>query len=156
MSASTSYQEQWSRPTLLHLIELYRQHSCLWNVKLDTYKDRNKRAAALQIISEEIKKIGVSVTANETKKKIDILRGQQRREMRKKRKSQKSGASTDDIYTPTLWCFDLLSFLNDGDDIRESATNLENTPEVNTPSDHEVCTHLFRYRYCHDLCLDNI
>ena len=87
MSASTSYQEQWSRPTLVHLIELYRQHSCLWNVKLDTYKDRNKRAAALQIISEEMKKVGVSVTANETKKKIDILRGQQRREMRKKRKS---------------------------------------------------------------------
>ena len=72
MSAPTPTQEQWSRAALLHLIEVYRQHPCLWNVKLDIYKDRNKRAAALQTISEEMRKIGVSVTADDTKKKIDI------------------------------------------------------------------------------------
>ena len=77
--------------------------------------------------------------------------------MRKIRKSQKSGAAADDIYTPTLWCFDSLSFLNDGGDVlRASATNLENTSELITHSDHDVNIRLFRYLYCHDLCLHNI
>lgn len=39
---------QWSEAALLHLIEQYRQHTCLWNVKLDIYKERSKLAAPLR------------------------------------------------------------------------------------------------------------
>lgn len=124
-------------------------------MKLDIYKDRSKRAAALQVILEEMRKIGVSVTADDTIKKIDILRRRQGREMRKMIKSQKSGAGTDEIYTLTLWCFDSLSFLNDGDNVRASAKNLESyaTSEMVTHSDPEVSFHLLRYFYCLDLRL---
>lgn len=150
MSVSVPARDQWSRVAIMHLIDLYRQNPCLWNVRLVTYKDRNKRAAALEKICNEMEKIGVCLTVDDIKKKIDTLRSQHRRELRKKKKkTQKSGAGTEDIHTPTLWCFDSLSFLADGDDIRASTTNLdtidsEATSEVLAHSDHEVSLLLLR------------
>ena len=44
----------WSRQEILELIELYSEHECLWNVKSKKYKNRHKRAAALNDISMRI------------------------------------------------------------------------------------------------------
>ena len=46
----------WSTPLTMKLIDLYRQNPCLWNVKLDVYKDRNKRSSALKVIAAELRK----------------------------------------------------------------------------------------------------
>ena len=48
-------------------------------------------------------------------KKLHTLRGQYRREMKEMKTLQKSGAGTDDLYLPRLWCYDALAFLGDGD-----------------------------------------
>ncbi|XP_066971896.1 uncharacterized protein [Macrobrachium rosenbergii] len=110
MASSTSVKEKkvatgTEKETLL-LIELYRQNPCLWNVKADVYKDRNKRVAAINEITAGMNRSGLSVTASEVKKKIESIRSQFRRELRKLGKSKKSGPGADDIYTPILWCFD--------------------------------------------------
>ncbi|KAG7172109.1 putative Alcohol dehydrogenase transcription factor Myb/SANT-like-containing protein 2 [Homarus americanus] len=47
------------------LIELYRQHPCLWNVKVDMYRDRDKRAAALRQITEDMNRSGTTVTTSD-------------------------------------------------------------------------------------------
>ncbi|KAK3883288.1 hypothetical protein Pcinc_002881 [Petrolisthes cinctipes] len=143
MASRTSAMEKschWERKETLLLIQLYRQNPCLWNVKADVYKDRNKRVSAINKITAELQKSGVSASASEVKKKIESIRCQYRRELRKQEKSKKSGAGADDIYTPTLWCFNDLCFLNDGDNMRDSVSNLDSqvvhvSEEV---SDHEI------------------
>ena len=76
------------------------------------------------------------------KKKIESIRSQYRRELRKQEKSKKSGAGADDIYTPILWCFDDLCFINDGNSKRESVSSMDSqvshVPEE--VCDHEVST----------------
>ena len=39
--------------------------------------------------------------------------------------SQKSGAGTDDLYLPRLWCYHTLAFLSDGDKPPDSTSNLD-------------------------------
>lgn len=152
MASSTSVKEKschWDRKETLLLIDLYRQNPCLWNVKSDVYKDRNKRVAAINEITAGMNRSGLSVTASEVRKKIESIRSQYRRELRKLGKSKKSGAGADDIYTPILWCFDDLCFLNDGDSMRESVSSMDSqvshVPEE--VSDHEVST-LLSYYLC--------
>ena len=101
---------QWSRQETTCLIHMYRQQPCLWNVKSVAYKDRNKHVVALTAITKEMQKMYVSVTTVDIKRKIDTLRNQYRHEMRLEENSCKSGAATDDVYSPKLWCFDDLSF----------------------------------------------
>lgn len=113
---------------------------------MDLYRDRDKKRAAFQSVAKEMQDVSVYATVDEIRKKIDTLRNQYRRELRKKEKSEKSGAATADIYTPTLWCFDSLSFLNDGDTIGTSVCSMDlregneagSASEILTQSDHEV------------------
>ncbi|CAH2012948.1 unnamed protein product [Acanthoscelides obtectus] len=58
-------------------------------------------------------------------KKINSLRTVYKKERAKIMKSTKSGAGEDDIYNPTLWYFDLLDFLNDQDQIRQSTNTID-------------------------------
>ncbi|XP_071529508.1 uncharacterized protein [Panulirus ornatus] len=119
MASRTSVMEKschWDRRETLLLIDLYRQNPCLWNVRAEVYKDRNKRVAAINNITAELQKSGLSksglsVITSEVKKKIESIRSQFGRELRKLEKSKKSGVGADEIYTPTLWCFDDLCFL---------------------------------------------
>ncbi|GBN38065.1 hypothetical protein AVEN_208400-1 [Araneus ventricosus] len=46
-------------------------------------------------------------------KKISSLRGAYRKESNKVKASMKSGAGTDEVHTPKLWYYDMLSFLAD-------------------------------------------
>ncbi|KAG7163818.1 putative Alcohol dehydrogenase transcription factor Myb/SANT-like-containing protein 31 [Homarus americanus] len=84
---------------------------------------------------------GTTVTTSDVKRKIESLRNQHRRELRKMQEEKKSGAGTEDIYIPTLWCFDALHFLIDGDTIRQSVSNMDThtTEEMSeVHSDHEI------------------
>lgn len=48
--------------------------------------------------------------------------------------SKKSRSGTDGIYTPKLWCFNYISFLNDGDTTGPSVSNMPSSD--NQSSDH--------------------
>ena len=103
------------------------------------YRNRDKKATALQKIAEHMNNGGELFSAKDIKKKIDTLRNQHRRERRQFQKSVKSGTGADDVYIPRLWCYDALSFLNDGDDPRPSVTNIDkptHTPDDVTTDDH--------------------
>ncbi|XP_066945368.1 uncharacterized protein [Macrobrachium rosenbergii] len=88
-----------------------------------------------------------SRSVNEVNKKLDTLRNQHRRELRLMCNSKKSGAGSDETYTPKLWCFDILSFLNDGDYVRPAVSNMPSTATNQTTetvsedvSDSEIYT----------------
>ncbi|XP_064077252.1 uncharacterized protein LOC135194952 [Macrobrachium nipponense] len=141
MSGKETTNIQWSREEIIQLIDLYRQNPCPWNVKSDMYKDRAKRVAALTAIAVELRKTCAAITTGDIKRKIETLRNQHRREMRLVENSRKSGAGIDDIYIPRLWCFNDLSFLNDGDTIRPSLSNIDNATNDTAEeerSDHEI------------------
>ena len=56
MSGEEQVNIRWSREETIQLIDLYRQHQCLWEVKNDKYKNRNKRMAALMAIAKDLRK----------------------------------------------------------------------------------------------------
>ncbi|XP_064082554.1 uncharacterized protein LOC135198673 isoform X1 [Macrobrachium nipponense] len=117
---------EWKREEVRCLINAYRHQPCLWNVKLQEYKSRYARDAAMRKLVEVMLVINEEITEEDIKKKIHTLRGQYKREQKTKRESTKSGAGTDDdvVYIPKLWCYDLLHFLQD-DNVRESTSSLE-------------------------------
>ena len=45
---------EWGKITIEELIEKWRNYPLLYNVKLDEYKDRNKKKKALDKIAEEM------------------------------------------------------------------------------------------------------
>lgn len=61
--------------------------------------------------------------------RIKSLKDQFYRERRKLKKSSKSGAGLIDIYAPTLWCYEQLQFLADGEITSQSHTNLQPSTE---------------------------
>lgn len=116
----------WHREDVVHLIELYKDNVCLWQVKHYSYKNRNARDAALRKILDCLKKQMPDVTSSDIKKKkLHTLRSQYRREMKLVKESSKSGAGAEEIYKPKLWCFDAFGFLYDGEEIRESISTLD-------------------------------
>lgn len=94
------------------LILLYQQHPCLYVQKSKDYHNRDQRLKALQTIAQQLHKMGgCIVTIDVIKKKIASLRTQYLEQINKIQKSKSSGAGTDDIFKPTWWLFEELSFL---------------------------------------------
>ncbi|KOB69474.1 Uncharacterized protein OBRU01_17297 [Operophtera brumata] len=58
------------------------------------------------------KKNKIDSTIDEVKKKINSLRSNYRKELKKILTSKRSGASTDAVYKPKSWVFHLLHFIN--------------------------------------------
>ncbi|XP_039962356.1 uncharacterized protein LOC120775992 [Bactrocera tryoni] len=93
--------------------ELYRSFPELWQVKSECYKNKNKKNAAYEVLLTKLREIDSNASLDNLKCKINSLRSSYRREFKKKKRSEKSGAGVKDIYVPTLWYFDDLSFLED-------------------------------------------
>jgi hypothetical protein len=106
--------------SLEEFIEIYKTEPCLWHVKCKEYHDREKRSAAYDKLLSKLKELEPNATKDDVIKKINTLRSNVRRERKKYDESVKSGASSDDIYKPTLWYFDLFDFIRDQDVPRSS------------------------------------
>lgn len=95
------------------LVMLYEQHPCLYITKSADYHNRNKRDQALKTICNNYQEItNESITVDAVKKKINNLRSQYLDQLNKIRQSKMSGASTDEVYKPTWWLFEDMSFLS--------------------------------------------
>ncbi|XP_076044689.1 uncharacterized protein LOC143027305 [Oratosquilla oratoria] len=126
----------------LEALEIHIQMDMKMLMVLEDGQNRDKRAAAIRDIAQTI-----SRSVNDVKKKLDSLRNQHRRELRLMCTSKKSGAGSDEIHTHKLWCFDILSFLNDGDSMRPAVSNMSSTASNQTTetvsedvSDSEIYT----------------
>jgi len=92
-------------------IALYRTFPELWKIKSEVYKNRIKKDAAYEKLAEKMKEIDPQANRDLVRNKINSLRTSYRRELKKIKSSQKSGAGTDDIYEPSLWYFNEIDFL---------------------------------------------
>ncbi|XP_046684820.1 uncharacterized protein LOC124370570 [Homalodisca vitripennis] len=84
-------------------LELYELYHCLWDYKVDEYKDRNAKEHALEEIVRGMEKR--EFTVKKAKDKIRVLRNTYSNELTKIYKSKVSGAGLDDVYVPTLRWF---------------------------------------------------
>lgn len=113
-----------SREFLIDFLELYKSFPCLWYIKSKDYSDRDKKRQAYEILIEKYKEVDKAATKETVVKKINSIRTVYRKELLKVNKSIRSGAGDDDIYKPTLWYFDLLSFLYDQEIPRQSKSSM--------------------------------
>lgn len=96
----------------LKFVQLYRDHECLWNSTLPSYKDKCKRDSALQKMCVELKTIGIDMTTKEVKSKIKNLRATYSQELTKIDKSTRSGAGSQEEYKSKLhWFQEMHSFI---------------------------------------------
>ncbi|XP_039299677.1 uncharacterized protein LOC111049534 [Nilaparvata lugens] len=111
-----------NRDFVISVIEMYRDHTCLWKITDPGYHDKVKRNAALEMILEFFKTVDPTATKDVVTKKLNSMRGSFRKEMNKVRASQRSGTGADDVHIPKLWYFDRLQFLEDQEFPRPSTT----------------------------------
>ncbi|KAE8603544.1 hypothetical protein XENTR_v10014363 [Xenopus tropicalis] len=122
--------EKFMNPDFLkEFIEAYHAQPCLWRVKSVEYSNRQKRKDAYEVLVELSKRVNPSANIDFVKNKISNIRTVFKKEFNKVQSSKKSGASTDEIYTPRLWYYELLSFTVDQDVPRDSFSNFRGQPE---------------------------
>ena len=99
----------WKDEHMETFLEIYRNLECLWNNKSQNYHT-NIRENAYKTLRSELNLPQLSV--NHIKAKIKTIRTHYCSELVKIRKSEKSGAGSNDLYVPRLFWFKLAdSFL---------------------------------------------
>ncbi|KAK9876666.1 hypothetical protein WA026_014043 [Henosepilachna vigintioctopunctata] len=76
------------------------------------YKNKNKRNAALVKLLSVYEKCKPGATISDVRRKINTIRCNYRKELKKIEDSKRSGAGTDDVYSPSSWVFHALQFIN--------------------------------------------
>lgn len=77
------------------------------------YSNRDKKNQAYATLIDKCKEVDREATKDTVAKKINSFRTIYRKELSKVKTSMRSDAGAEEIYRPSLWYFDLLSFLND-------------------------------------------
>ncbi|KAL1509993.1 hypothetical protein ABEB36_004653 [Hypothenemus hampei] len=108
-----------------NFLDIYKSYPCLWKIKSKDYTNRNLKNAAYDKLVEYCKPIIPDVNRDYVVKKIQSFRGSFRKELQKVQNSKRSGAGSDQIYTPTLWYFELLLFTMDEELPTTSISNIE-------------------------------
>ncbi|CAG9822156.1 unnamed protein product [Phaedon cochleariae] len=122
----------FSKDFMTEFIRVYREHTSLWKIKSKAYMNKNLKNVGITQLIEVCKQFQImEADKNFVMKKIQSIRGSFRKELKKIEDSQRSGASADDIYQPTLWYFQLLQFTIDQETATDSISNMESsTSEV--------------------------
>ncbi|XP_047528783.1 uncharacterized protein LOC125065293 [Vanessa atalanta] len=111
----------------------------LWDTKNPHYTNKYRRNKALAKLVPILKKTKPVATIQDVKKKINSIRSNYRRELRKIIASQQPGAKESDVYRPKIWYFPYLNFLRKLEQRQSSAQQNEDDPdEENSQRLHEI------------------
>ncbi|GLV38666.1 uncharacterized protein CBL_05665 [Carabus blaptoides fortunei] len=109
----------WTREATSILIEEYQANDCMWMTTSPFYRNKQKRTEALVQIALKVSKCRSQTSVEDIKNKINGIRTQYVSEINKLIIAGNRG----DVYEPTLWCFDLLSFLKPFTQPKQRALN---------------------------------
>lgn len=112
MSTSESDCVEIGDGVLQSFIATYEELPLLWNPTDPNYKNKMKRNAALGKLLSIYEKCKPGATICDVRRKINTLRCNYRKELKKIEDSKRSGAGADDIYSPSSWVFYALKFIN--------------------------------------------
>lgn len=96
---------------LRRFIEVYESLPELWNCAHGAYKNRTKRNLALDKLVPWYELIKPGANRDDVKRKINSLRTNFRKELKKILTSKRSGAGRNDVYQPQSWTFEALQFI---------------------------------------------
>lgn len=102
--AITSNKKFWTE-----FINIYHSLPSLWNTKDENYNNRECRNAAWNKLVEKLQEVEPDANQDSVKRKINTFRSNFNREVRKICQTQREQGV--DVYNPTLWYFNHLSFL---------------------------------------------
>ncbi|GFS22470.1 cadherin-5 [Elysia marginata] len=92
---------------------MYKSYECLWKTKSNDYNNRTLKDKAYDQIVQFVKEIDSNANRETVTKKINALRTNFRKELKKLENSKASGAVGEDVYIPRLWYFQDMIFLSD-------------------------------------------
>ncbi|KAF5279079.1 hypothetical protein FQA39_LY05757 [Lamprigera yunnana] len=96
---------------ILECIEVYHSLPALWNIKSKDYSNRIKKNEQYNNLLRKYREYYPDADKAQLVKKFNSLRTNFRKELKRIKDSEKSGAGTDDIIEPTLWYFEEMNFL---------------------------------------------
>lgn len=95
----------------LEFIELYKSLPALWKVKSECYRNRELKNQGYQVMIEKLKELEPDACRELVKKKINALRTNYRRELKKLRNYRHN--NDGDECVPSLWYFKEIDFLRE-------------------------------------------
>ncbi|XP_037820947.1 uncharacterized protein LOC119609962 [Lucilia sericata] len=121
---------------------LYKELPALWRVKSTEYSDRTLKANCYSKLVAKLKEIYPDADREMVVRKINNFRTSYRKELRRKRESQRYGR----VHKPTLWYFDCLSFLYDQDECGCGRTSVceEEGTEEKKPTTQNIGSHAIK------------
>ena len=106
-------------------IEIYKSEPCLWKMNSTEYRDRDLKNTAYLKLVNKLKEIEPSSTKKSVVTRINSMRSNYRKELKKLKASMRTGSGANEVYKPTLWYFNDLNFLDDQETPRNSRSNIE-------------------------------
>lgn len=131
---------------IVEFIEVYRGLPALWDVKCKDYSNRVKKGEQYDVLIEKYRERYPDAEKQEVVKKINSLRTNFRKELKRIRDAEKSGAGAEDV-EPSLWYFEEMRFLVTQEtptasistmDISEDVHDNEDRADANETSDRTV------------------
>lgn len=119
LAMSTSTGTVLSSEATERLIQLYREHACLWRVGDTFYKNRYARDDALRAIAQELK-----LSVSQVKHKINNLRTQYHHYRRANLKRRAANPLNRSIQVKWRW-YTALNFLSDASHSKAGLSNLD-------------------------------
>lgn len=108
------------RAFILECIRVYKSLPALWNCKCKGYSNRQEKNEAYDVLIKKFREKYPESTREDVTRKINSLRTNFRKEVKRINGWNRNGSGTDDGEEPTLWYFEEMSFLRDQDDSQKS------------------------------------
>uniref|UniRef100_A0A2S2QAH8 MADF domain-containing protein n=1 Tax=Sipha flava TaxID=143950 RepID=A0A2S2QAH8_9HEMI len=119
-----------NKPFVTEFLETYKRHPALWNAKSNVSKNKHLRNLGIEDLLKVCQEKFKDANTAFVKRKINNLRTVFRRELNKVLKSKTTGSSVNEIYIPTLWYYDLLSFTTEDESGRVGISSLDDDTEL--------------------------
>lgn len=95
------------------------------------------RTKAYQELLELYKTVDTEATVESVKHKINNMKSAFRKELKRVKISNRSSSSADEIYTPSLWYYDLYLFTADQEECRETLSSCVDIRDESEAGDNE-------------------
>uniref|UniRef100_A0A336M2Q4 CSON010904 protein n=1 Tax=Culicoides sonorensis TaxID=179676 RepID=A0A336M2Q4_CULSO len=112
-------------------VELYRGMPSLWKVNSEPYKNKTVKFICYEIMQKKLKEIEPHADIPMVKRKLNTLRSNYRREVNKVERSKLRGGP---VYTPTVWYYDIMRFLDEDDNYQMMGDEELSVDELETLS----------------------
>lgn len=119
---------------IAEFIEVYRGLPALWDVKCKDYTNRAKKGKQYDVLIEKYREKYPDAEKQEVVKKVNSLRTNFRKELKRIRDADRSGAGAEDV-EPTLWYFDEMKFLVTQETLTASISTMDISQDVHDNED---------------------